>query len=363
MYVWPRSLHDDDDDDKSWCDAENWWRLWNWKPSSKTLFLSSVNRILGVSRQPGRCIPKSRSSTHVWSLRPLLFSLQHPSGYVTWTSEFNVWLRPQTISCACKQTHLKFGFTELVSEIHRGTFWHPCLDSTQFFGLRETCEFRFSMWMRCQPSWSSLSQLNRFGFRTGQPWMQMFDSAGPEWFVGFRPPPLTLMFLFQFDQYHAWHICGGREMHAIKLCSGRFLKCPNKNCLGTKNMFVSCESKFNPATQEWKTCTWDKVEGRDGGLKPQTYGMSRPVCIWWSIQVPFARACSTLQSPKLAKSRFVCRLGNSEREGELGNLLPRELSGPGQQRFRPTSWPCTLLEIECHQTHQNWKDKKCKFSE
>ena len=72
---------------------------------------------------------------------------------------------------------------------YMGIFRHPCLDSTQFLGLRETCEFRFSMWMRCQPSWSNLSQLNRFGFRAGQPWLQMFDPTGPEWFVRFRPPP------------------------------------------------------------------------------------------------------------------------------------------------------------------------------
>lgn len=227
--------------------------------------------LLGVSRQLGRC-PKSRSSTHVWSLRPLPFSLQHPSGYVTWT-KFQVQNGPEVADNLMRMQHRA---TEhiwnavlrnmIVSEI-RGIFRHPCLDSTQFLGLRETCEFRFSMWMRCQPSWSNLSQLNRFGFRAGQPWLQMFDPTGPEWFVRFRPPLLTLMFLLQFDQYHAWHICGGREMHVVKPCKTvhwPFLYMSKQKRFGNQRHVRVVRVARQPA-QGWKA--WGKVEGRGGSIK------------------------------------------------------------------------------------------------
>lgn len=160
-----------------------------------------------------------------------------------------------------------------------GIFRHPCLDSTQFLGLRETCEFRFSIWMRCQPNWSNLSQLNRFGFRAGQPWLQMFNPTGPEWFVRFIPPLLTLTFLLQFDQYHAWHICGGREMHVVKPCKTvhwPFLYMPKQKRFGNQRHVRVVRVARQPA-QGWKA--WGKVEGRGRSIKL----MASVACVWWTI--------------------------------------------------------------------------------
>ena len=209
-----------------------------------------------------------------------------------------------------------------------GIFRHPCLDSTQFLGLRETCEFRFSIWMRCQPNWSNLSQLNRFGFRAGQPWLQMFNPTGPEWFVRFIPPLLTLTFLLQFDQHHAWHICGGREMHVVKPCKTvhwPFLYMSKQKRFGNQRHVRVVRVARQPA-QGWKA--WGKVEGRAEASN-----------LWhrWPVYGGLSTICHVFNASKSKVGQTTiclpCLPLREHRKHERGNFVTcfqERLSGPGE---------------------------------